>query len=86
MIFTGKQSGIFHNFTRDVDPGYKFIEKFGRRIEWCMMERKDFISNISCNLKNKNEKFVSSIGQPTTFRLSKKKQLLKFFTIMCRKR
>ena len=28
MIFKGKRSGIIHNFTMDVDPGYKFIEKF----------------------------------------------------------
>ena len=27
MIFKGKRSGIFHNFTMDVDPGYKYIEK-----------------------------------------------------------
>ena len=28
MIFKGKRSGIFPNFTMDVDPGYKYIEKF----------------------------------------------------------
>ena len=28
MIFKGKRSGIIHNFTMDVDPGYKYIEKF----------------------------------------------------------
>ena len=28
MIFKGKRSTIIHNFTMDVDPGYKFIEKF----------------------------------------------------------
>ena len=28
MIFKGKRSGIFHNFTMDVDPGYKYNEKF----------------------------------------------------------
>ena len=26
MIFKGKRSGIIHNFTMDVDPGYKYIE------------------------------------------------------------
>ena len=28
MIFKGKRSGIIHNFTMVVDPGYKHIEKF----------------------------------------------------------
>ena len=28
MIFNGKRSGINHNFTMDVDPGYNYIEKF----------------------------------------------------------
>ena len=28
MIFKGKRSGIIHNFTMDVDPRYKYIEKF----------------------------------------------------------
>ena len=28
MIFRGKRSGIIHNFTMDVDPGYKYIEEF----------------------------------------------------------
>ena len=27
MIFKGKRSGIIHNFTMDVDPGYKYISK-----------------------------------------------------------
>ena len=28
MIFKGKRSGFIHNFTKDVNPGYKYIEKF----------------------------------------------------------
>ena len=28
MTFRGKRSGIIHTFTMDVDPGYKYIEKF----------------------------------------------------------
>ena len=28
MNFKDKRSGIIHNFTMDVDPGYKYIEKF----------------------------------------------------------
>ena len=28
MIFEGQRTGILYNFTMDVDPGYKNIEKF----------------------------------------------------------
>ena len=28
MIIDGKRTGIIHNFTMDVDPGYRYIEKF----------------------------------------------------------
>ena len=31
----------------DVNPGYRYIEKFRGGIQWYMMESKDFISNIS---------------------------------------
>ena len=34
MIFRGKRSGIIHNFTMDVDPGYKYIEKFRGGVQW----------------------------------------------------
>ena len=34
MIFKGKQSAIIHNFTMDVNPGYKYIEKFRGGIQW----------------------------------------------------
>ena len=40
MIFRGKRSGIIHNFTMDVDPGYKYIEKFRGGVQWYMMESK----------------------------------------------
>ena len=30
----------------DVDPGWKFIEKFGGGIQWYMMESKDNISSV----------------------------------------
>ena len=46
MIFRGKRSRINHNFTMDVDPGYKYIEKFRGGVKWYMMESKDNISNI----------------------------------------
>ena len=70
MIFRGKRSGIIHNFTMDVDPGYKYIEKFRGGIQWYMMESKDIISSICFKLKNENGNLVSFNGQPLTFRLS----------------
>ena len=48
MIFK-KRSGIIHNFTLDVDPGYKYIETFRGGVQWYMMESKAlfqvFVSN-----------------------------------------
>ena len=77
MIFKGKRSGIIHNFTMDVDPGYKYIEKFSGGITWYMMESKDLISNVCFKLKNGNGHLVSFNGQSVTIRLSIKKiQLL----------
>ena len=72
MIFKGKRSGIFHNCTIDVDPGYKYIEKFRGGVQWYMMESKDIISNICFKLKNENNEIVSFNGQSITFRLSMK--------------
>ena len=37
MIFKGKRTGIIHNFTMDVDPGYKYIEKVRGGVQWYMM-------------------------------------------------
>ena len=68
MIFKGKRSGIIHNFTMDVDPGYKYIEKF--RVQWYMMESKDIISCICFKLKSENNELVNFNGQSITFRLS----------------
>ena len=70
MIFRGKRSGIIHNFTMDVDPGYKYIEKFRGGVQWYMMESKDIISSICFKLKNENGNLVSFNGQIFTFRLS----------------
>ena len=70
MIFRGRRSGIIHNFTMDVDPGYKYIEKFRGGISWYMMETQDFISSINLKLINKNGNLVSFNGQSVTFRLS----------------
>ena len=70
LIFKGKRSGIIHNFTMDVDPGYKYIEKFHGGVQWYMMESKDIISSICFKLKNENNQIVSFNGQSLTFRLS----------------
>ena len=70
MIFKGKRSGIINTFTMDVDPGYKYIEKFRGGVQWYMMNTKDFISSINFKLKNENNDFVSFNGQSITFRLS----------------
>ena len=75
MIFKGKRSGIIHNFTMDVDPGCKYIEKFRVGEQWYMMESKDIISSICFKLKNENNEIVSFNGQSITFRLSIKKYM-----------
>ena len=70
MIFRGKRSGIIHNFAMDVNPGYKYIEKFRGGVQWYMMESKDVISSICFKFKNENNQIVSFNGQSVTFRLS----------------
>ena len=70
LIFKSKRSGIVHNFTMDVDPGYKYIERFRGGVQWYMMESKDIISSICFKLKNENGNLVSFNGQSVTFRLS----------------
>ena len=72
MIFKGTRSAMILNFTMDVDPGYKYIEKFHGGVQWYMMESKDIISNFCFNLKNENNQLVSFNGQSITFRLSNK--------------
>ena len=70
MIFKGKRSGIIHNFTMDVSPGYKYIHKFRGGVQWYIMESKDIISSICFKIKNENGNLVSFNGQSVTFRLS----------------
>ena len=70
MIFRGERSRINHNFTMDVDPGYKYIERFRGGVQSYMMESKDIISSICFKLKNENGNLVSFNGQSVTFRLS----------------
>ena len=73
MIFRGKRSGIIHNWTMTVNPGYKYVEKTAGDFSWCMMDPKDFISTINFKVKNENNELVSFNGQNFTFRLSTKK-------------
>ena len=70
MIFKGKRSGIIHNFTVTVSPGYKYIERFHGGINWYMMQTKDIISSIYFKLKIEYNELVSSNGQSITFCLS----------------
>ena len=72
MIFKGKRSAIIHNFTTDIEPGYKYIEKFRGGRQWYMMETKDIISNINFKLKNELDELLSFNGQSITFRISNK--------------
>ena len=51
MIFKGKGSGIIHNWTMTVDPGYKYTIKFAGGITWYMTQSKDVISSIYFKLK-----------------------------------
>ena len=70
LIFKGKRSGIIMNFTMQVSPGCKFINRFQGGVQWYMTESKDVISSISFKLKNENNELVSINGQSISFRLS----------------
>ena len=51
MIFKGKRSGIIHNWTMNVDPGYKYVERFAGGYSWYMIQTKVSISSINFKLK-----------------------------------
>ena len=70
MIFKGRRTGIIHNLTMDVSPGYKYIEKFRGGLQWYMMETKDFISSNNLKLINEYGNLVSFNEETITFRLS----------------
>ena len=72
MIFRGKITGNIHNWSMDVNPGFRYIEKFRGGSQWYMMESKDVISSICFKLKNENGTLVSFNGQSIAFRLSMK--------------
>ena len=68
LIFTGKQTGIDHNWTMTVDPGYKNLEWFDGGVQWSLTESKDFVLNISFKLKNENGNIVSFKSPSIFFR------------------
>ena len=69
-IFKGRISGSIHNWTKNVDPGYKYKDSFAGGITWHMMKGKDFKSSYCFELKNENNQIVSFDGQSIIFRLS----------------
>ena len=70
MIFKQKRTGIIHNFTMTVNPGYKYVERFAGGVAWYMLHTNDFLSSINFKLKNENNELVSFNGQSVSFRLS----------------
>ena len=58
MSFKGRKSNIIHNWTKTVDPGYKYVDKFSGDISWYMMQSKDNNSSICFKLKNENKQLV----------------------------
>ena len=70
MIFKGEGSGILDKFTVDVDPGYKYIDRFRGGVQWYMRESKDIISSLCFKLKNENNDLVSFNRQSFSFTLS----------------
>ena len=58
MNFKGKRSCIFHNFTQDVRPRYKYIEEVRGGIQWYIMQSKDITSSKIFKLKNENGQLV----------------------------
>ena len=70
MFFNGKRTRTIHNFKKDVDPGFKYIENFRGEVQCYMMESKDNNSSICFKLKIENNQLVSFNGQSISFRLS----------------
>ena len=72
ISFKGRKSNIIQNWTRTVDPGNKFAEKFSGGISWFMMQSKGITSSICFKVKNENYQLISFNGQSITFRFSTK--------------
>ena len=60
----------------DVDPDYKYIEKYCGGVQWYIMKSTDIISSNCFQLKNEKNQLVSFNGQNRTFRLSIKDILI----------
>ena len=54
----------------DGNPIRKLMERFRGVVQWQMMEAKDFLTNISWQLRNENENSVSFQKKAITFRIS----------------
>ena len=72
MIFEGKRSKLFQNWTKTVNPGNTYVEKISAGIQWYMTDTKDFISIVNFKLKTKNGNLVSFNGKTITFQISTK--------------
>ena len=81
MTFRGKGNANIHNFTMDVDPGYKYTEKLRGGIQWYMLESKDIFPSIYFKLKIENGVLVSFNGQSKTFRLAIKEIELDIYSL-----
>ena len=57
----------------DVDPGYKFMEKFTGGISWYTMESKDFVSSFNFKLENEENDLVSFLDKVFFFDYQLKK-------------
>ena len=66
MIFQIQRRGIIQNFTKDIDHGLQYIEKFRGGVQWYLMESKCF-SNMSFKLKNENSILVRFGAQSINF-------------------
>ena len=69
MIYKQRRSGIIHNWTMRVNPGYKYVESFAGGFTWYVMETKDVISSTFFKLKDEKIELVSFNGQSISFRL-----------------
>ena len=74
MIYEGRRSGIIHNWTMTVEPGYKYVESFITGITggniWYILESKEVFSNICFKLKTESNQIVSFNGHSKAFRSS----------------
>ena len=70
IILQSKRSGKNLKFTKEVDLGYKYIEKIYGGLIWYMMQSESFISNFGFKLGNEIGGLVPFNGQSLIFRFS----------------